>query len=71
MEKERNEFFAMHKNNIPSEDERYEAFLPLMRIEYGGSFRDNVFEARQLKIHFPVKVQNLLPMAALLICKTT
>lgn len=48
MEKERNEFFAMHKNNIPSEDERYEAFLPLMRIEYGGSFRDNVFEAKQL-----------------------
>lgn len=48
MEKERNEFFAMHRNNIPSEDERYEAFLPLMRIEYGGSFRDNVFEAKQL-----------------------
>ncbi len=48
MEKERNEFFAANKNNIPSEEERYEAFLPLMRIEYGGSFRDNVFEAKQL-----------------------
>lgn len=48
MEKERNEFFAKYKNNIPSEEERYQAFLPLMRIEYGGSFRDNVFEAKQL-----------------------
>lgn len=48
IEKERSEFFAKHKNNIPSEEERYEAFLPLMRIEYGGSFRDNVFEAKQL-----------------------
>ena len=48
MEKERNEFFAANKNNIPSEEERYEAFLPLMRIEYGGSFRDKVFEAKQL-----------------------
>lgn len=48
MGKERNEFFATYKNNIPSEEERYKAFLPLMRIEYGGSFRDNVFEAKQL-----------------------
>ena len=48
IEKERTKFFEAHKNEIPSEEERYQAYLPYMRTEYGRSFNDNSYNAREL-----------------------
>ena len=47
IEKKRTEFFEAHKNEIASEEERSQAFLPFMRTEYGSSFLQNSREARQ------------------------
>ena len=48
IEKKRTKFFEAHKNEIPSEEERYQAFLPYMRTEYGTSFNQNSYNAREL-----------------------
>lgn len=45
---ERIKFFEAHRSEIPPEEERYKAFLPLMRTEYGHTFKQNAIEARRL-----------------------
>ncbi len=47
IEKERIKFFEAHRSEIPSKEERYKAFLPLMRTEYGNTFDGNICEARR------------------------
>lgn len=41
-------FYELHKNEIPSEEVRYKAYLPLMRTEYGSSFEANASVAKLL-----------------------
>ena len=48
IEKDRTKFFEVHKNEIPTEEERYQAFLPSMRTKYGRSFDENSRRAREL-----------------------
>ncbi len=48
IKQERTKFFEAHKNKIPSEEERYQAFLPYMRTEYGSNFLENSRSAKQL-----------------------
>lgn len=45
-EKERIKFFEIHKNNTPSEEERFRAFLPLMRRQYGCNYNSIAQEAK-------------------------